>query len=209
MRIHLVIQERRRHLGLTQEQVAEALGVTAPAVNKWEKGSTCPDITLLPPLARLLKIDLNTLFSFYEDLPQQELICFCRELREAVLSDGIDAGFSLAREKLREYPNSDQLLHTTALQLQGLLTTVRPDADRTEAYLNTIAEWFEKLTQSPDAILRNSANFMLASRAVSREQYEKAQAHLDRIPNRSDTPDKRMLQAAVYHRRGQPEEQQS
>lgn len=73
MEIHSVIQQRRRALGLTQEQVAEYLGVTAPAVNKWEKGSTCPDIALLPPLARLLKIDLNTLFGFYAELTQQEI----------------------------------------------------------------------------------------------------------------------------------------
>ena len=38
MAMNLIIQERRRQLGMTQEQVAEYLGVTAPAVNKWEKG---------------------------------------------------------------------------------------------------------------------------------------------------------------------------
>lgn len=37
MSIGLVIQEKRRALGLTQEQVAARLGVSAPAVNKWEK----------------------------------------------------------------------------------------------------------------------------------------------------------------------------
>ena len=46
MAISKVIQERRKALGLTQEQVAEYLGVTTPAVNKWEKGSTCPDIII-------------------------------------------------------------------------------------------------------------------------------------------------------------------
>ena len=94
--INTVIQERRKALGLTQEQVAEYLGVTTPAVNKWEKGSTCPDIALLPPLARLLKIDLNTLFGFYEDITQQELILLCKEIHKKVISDGFDTGFSIA-----------------------------------------------------------------------------------------------------------------
>ena len=40
--------------GLTQEQVAQALGVSGPAVNKWERGACCPDLALLAPLARLL-----------------------------------------------------------------------------------------------------------------------------------------------------------
>ena len=64
MQIHQIIREKRKALGLTQEQVAERLGVSTPAVNKWEKGSTYPDITLLPALARLLETDLNTLLSF-------------------------------------------------------------------------------------------------------------------------------------------------
>ena len=54
MPMNQIIQARRRALGLTQEQVAERLGVTTSAVNKWEKGINFPDVTLLPALARLL-----------------------------------------------------------------------------------------------------------------------------------------------------------
>lgn len=73
MKINQIIREKRKELSLTQEQIGEYLGVSAPAVNKWEKGSTYPDITLLPALARLLKIDLNTLMSFHEDLSDVEI----------------------------------------------------------------------------------------------------------------------------------------
>lgn len=73
MKINQIIREKRKELSLTQEQVAELLGVSTPAVNKWEKGSTYPDITLLPALARLLKMDLNTLLSFNEDLTDVEI----------------------------------------------------------------------------------------------------------------------------------------
>lgn len=38
MKINEIIKERRIDQGLTQEQVAESLGVSTPAVNKWEKG---------------------------------------------------------------------------------------------------------------------------------------------------------------------------
>ena len=50
MKINQIIREKRKELSLTQEQIAELLGVSTPAVNKWEKGSTYPDITLLPAL---------------------------------------------------------------------------------------------------------------------------------------------------------------
>ena len=40
------IRRLRKEKGLTQEQVAQALGVTAGAVNKWERGASCPDLAL-------------------------------------------------------------------------------------------------------------------------------------------------------------------
>lgn len=206
MVIHTVIQERRKALGLTQEQIAEYLGVSTPAVNKWEKGSTCPDIALLPPLARLLKIDLNTLFGFYEDITKQELSLFCKEISKAVLSDGFEVGFALAQEQIREYPNSDTLLHNFALQLQGLLMTAGLEEGQKKVYLKKIDEWYERLTQSSEAGIRNSACYMLASRAISDGRYDKAQEYLDQMPNRNDTPDKRMLQATIYLDQNQAEE---
>ena len=56
MNIGEVIRHYRKAQNLTQEEVARRLGVTAPAVNKWERGATLPDITLLAPLARLFGI---------------------------------------------------------------------------------------------------------------------------------------------------------
>lgn len=38
MLINSVIREKRRQMGLTQEQMGIYLGVSTPAVNKWEKG---------------------------------------------------------------------------------------------------------------------------------------------------------------------------
>ena len=67
------ILSRRRALALTQEQVAERLGVTPQAVYKWEKDIACPDVQLLSPLARLLETDLNTLFAYDTEPDKVEL----------------------------------------------------------------------------------------------------------------------------------------
>lgn len=206
MELHMVIQQRRRALGLTQEQVAQYLGVTTPAVNKWEKGSTCPDIELLPPLARLLKIDLNTLFGFHKELNPQELTLFCKEVTRLVQEKGFKAGFDAAQEKIHAYPNSDMLLHTLALQLQGLLAAAGLEDSQAMTYWEIIGTWYETLTQSEDDAIRSGACFMLASRAIGEGQYDKAQDYLDRIPFRGDIPDKRFLLASVYLGKQQPEE---
>ena len=80
MKINEIIREKRKALSLTQEQIADFLGVSTPAVSKWEKGAAYPDITLLPALARLLKTDLNTLLSFQEDLTDIEIENFVNDL---------------------------------------------------------------------------------------------------------------------------------
>ena len=56
MNIGNVIKRYRQELGFTQEEVAKRLGVTTPAVNKWENGNTQPDISLIAPIARLFGI---------------------------------------------------------------------------------------------------------------------------------------------------------
>ena len=57
-----IIAFYRRKLGLTQEALAQRLGVTNQAVSKWESGQSCPDIALLPQLADLFGITIDQLF---------------------------------------------------------------------------------------------------------------------------------------------------
>lgn len=73
MDIGSVIKKYRKDIGLTQEEMANRLGVTTPAVNKWENGNSNPDIELLAPIARLLNISLDTLLSFHEKLTGVEI----------------------------------------------------------------------------------------------------------------------------------------
>lgn len=55
------IVENRKRLGLTQDQLAERLGVTAQAVSKWENDQSCPDIAMLPKLAEIFGISTDEL----------------------------------------------------------------------------------------------------------------------------------------------------
>ncbi len=73
MNIGSVIKKYRKEIGLTQEEMANRLGVTTPAVNKWENGNSNPDIELLAPIARLLNISLDTLLSFHDKLTGAEI----------------------------------------------------------------------------------------------------------------------------------------
>ncbi len=52
----------RRFTGLTQELLAEQLGVTSQAVSKWERQLSCPDVSLLPAMADIFGVSIDELF---------------------------------------------------------------------------------------------------------------------------------------------------
>lgn len=100
MNINEVIRYYRKKENLTQEQVANYLNVSAPAVNKWENGISYPDITLLPSLARVLKIDVNTLLEFNKGLTDREVKSFTREIGEMISKEGFKKGFERSSDLL-------------------------------------------------------------------------------------------------------------
>ena len=61
IKLHEQIAFLRKQKGLTQEQLANALGVTNQSVSKWESGQCCPDIQLLPAIAELFEVSVDEL----------------------------------------------------------------------------------------------------------------------------------------------------
>ena len=59
----------RREKNLTQEELAQHIGVSPQAVSKWENDQTCPDISALPKLARLLGVSVDELLEGKKELP--------------------------------------------------------------------------------------------------------------------------------------------
>ena len=62
MKLGEKIRALRLRKGLTQEQVAQQLGVTYQAVSKWENGTNTPDIALLPEIAAFFGVTIDALF---------------------------------------------------------------------------------------------------------------------------------------------------
>lgn len=58
-----IIQSLRRDLGLTQKELADMVGISDKAVSKWERGMGMPDLSLLPKLSEILKVDMESLIS--------------------------------------------------------------------------------------------------------------------------------------------------
>jgi len=62
-KIGRLILSLRKEKGLTQRQLAESLNVSDKAVSKWERGIGCPDVSLLPEIAKIFGVDLESILS--------------------------------------------------------------------------------------------------------------------------------------------------
>lgn len=200
MKINEIIKQKRIEKNLTQEQVANYLGVTTPAVSKWESGISYPDITLLPAIARLLDTDLNTLLSFKDGLSDKEVILFMNEVSARLQNDGFEAGYELAMNKIKEYPNCDLLISNIAMLLDGawLLTGEKPN----DKYQEEIINLHRRAANSNDINIKEQSLGILASKLIEKGEYEEAQQILDSFSKDSWT-DKKKLQSDLYIAKGE------
>lgn len=202
MKMNETIRTRRKELNLTQEQMAACLGVTAPAVHKWEKGMSYPDVSILPALARLLKMDLNTLFSFEKELTEQEISLFSSEALAVMQAEGFEAGYEMIMAKVREFPTCASLMCNMASSLDGALTLFQ--VENPEQYAEEIEDLYARAIEHGDSTIRNNANYMLILRYIRRDEFDKAEELWETLPE--NPLDKKNLKAVICLRRKKHEE---
>jgi len=66
MKLNEQIAVLRKQKGMTQEELAKLLGVSNQSVSKWESAQCCPDIGLLPELAKVFGVSIDTLMGYGE-----------------------------------------------------------------------------------------------------------------------------------------------
>lgn len=181
MKIGEIIREKRKELSLTQEQLADFLGVTAPAVHKWEKGTTYPDITTLPALARVLQTDLNTLLSFQDDLTDEEIARFASQLDHTLNEEGYEIAFQCAMDQIHQFPTCEKLIYTTIFYLDGarFLHGV-PDPD---SYTEKLMPFYEAMSHSQTPEIRDAALTMCISYHRNRKEFAKAEELINALPS--------------------------
>lgn len=143
MDIGVVIKKYRKEAGMTQEEMANRLGVTTPAVNKWENSNSKPDIELLAPIARLLDISLDTLLSFHEKLSDTEIEEIIRKMDRMFSEEGYEKTYEWALRLIKEYPNCNMLIWQAAVMLDARRITDK--CTNPEKYENVIFSGFSTL----------------------------------------------------------------
>ena len=198
MTIGDIIKKYRKNKGMTQEEMAARLGVTAPAVNKWERGNTLPDVALLAPIARLLGITTDELLSFKDDLTDEEISQYLLKIQKDLESKDFHDIFLSVKEKVEEYPNCEKLIWQAAVILDAKRMTIElPNQDK---YDKVIFGWYERCLLSKDKRIRNQAADSLFHAFIRQEDYEKAAQYLDYFS--LENPDRKRKEALVNSKTG-------
>lgn len=110
------ISELRKQKGITQEQLAEIIGVSSQSVSKWENSVTMPDIMLLPIIADTFEVTIDYLFDKEQHVAQNinadnALNHFCNVFKREIVSVGSDHFQSTYNtksfdEQLKEYESA-------------------------------------------------------------------------------------------------------
>lgn len=141
--IHLdrILTENRRRLGVTQEQLAEYLGVSKAAVSKWETGMTYPDILMLPRLASYFDITIDELIDYKPQLSTEEIRTLYRQLANEFASGSFEQALELCRNYSKQYFSCYPLL----FQIGSLLVNhfiMAPSQEAAEHMINDAADLF-------------------------------------------------------------------
>ncbi len=115
------IRHYRMQKELTQEKVADALGVSCQAVSRWELGGSYPDIEMLPKIANYFHITLDELFGHSKENEERinEIILKADEYLN--IRDEIDECVSFLRLASEEFPTEGRIWYRFGLALSFLV----------------------------------------------------------------------------------------
>lgn len=179
MSIGTTIKRLRREKGMTQEQLAELLGLSTNAISQWECDKTVPDISNLPVLANIFEVSADILLGI--DLAKNKKQAEIEEFKEKYAklhSQGkTEERVLLSRAMQKKYPNDETVRHHLMRALQN------EDVDK---YFEEIVSLGEQLLQSKKTEYRMGAIRGLCLTYLHKGDRKTALQYADMMPPAED-----------------------
>lgn len=196
------IKELRKRNNITQERLAECLGVTYQTVSKWENGTSLPSISLLPSIANIFNVSIDELYDIDRHTRDEKIAAYKAEYN-ALCSKGDNQGrVELMRRALEEYPRNYEFmnylarslyrcyninLHSTEIIMlcDRILEECKTDSIRFSA-LQTMARTYNDIGQYKTALqyayempsITSSREFFLSEILTGEERMEQLQKNI-------------------------------
>lgn len=113
LKLYENIKSLRKEKGLTQEKLAEILGVSVGAVSKWENGNNTPDILMLASLADVFDVSIDALLGY--DAAPKRIDDIVEAINSKTISNRFDEAISISNDALIRYPHDFSVIYASAM----------------------------------------------------------------------------------------------
>lgn len=175
MNIGETIKKLRKDKNVTQEKLADYLGITYQAVSKWENGTALPDITLVVPLANFFSVSADYLFKLNAEENDGKAKEYENQCKNLFNMGNMQAAVTLMREVLAEYPRNFQFMLWLARAIQWMPPDKEPQPADNEARNAEIIALCERILEDcTDNHIRHETMQILCIAYKNAGQREKA-----------------------------------
>lgn len=112
------IRTLRKGRNISQEVLAQYLGVSFQAVSKWENGDNLPDVSMIPAIAIFFDVSTDELFDFNRLETEQKIQQACWDIAD-IRYDAPEKAEQMLRDLLKQYPGNDVILNNLLYTMQS------------------------------------------------------------------------------------------
>lgn len=173
------LKELRIKRALTQDTVAEHLGVSSQTVSKWERGLTLPDVTILPKIAVLYRCSIDSLFEMDTFWNQEHKAEFLKNINDLFSMQDYEGAYRALISEIELNPNEFSY-YTDAMLL--VLKQKMFDEDRIEKMINLSARAERYCTEDD---IRNEIHrlmIQICSNSQNPKFKDKSKEFYDKLP---------------------------
>lgn len=199
-----VLVTKRREKGVTQDELANYIGVSKASVSKWETGQSYPDVTFLPLLAAYFDITIDELMDYQPQMPKENIRKQYQRLSADFAAKPFHAVLEDLRQIIKKYYSCYPLLLQMGILMVNHLELVGAREEQAELIAEAKALFVRVREESGDVPLVRQAHYLEALCCLSEGD---ANGVLERLGSTSAPvmPPETLL-AAAYQMKGLPEE---
>lgn len=177
------IKSLRKAANITQETLAEMLGVSCQSVSRWELGVCYPDMELLPAIAQIFRCSTDSLLGIDDATEKAKVNQYLERFQAAINKGKVQECIDTAREGVAEFPNNYALLNKLMYALfisgdeDGNIPEWKENMAKYDKEIVALGERIQKYC--PDQTIRLEATARLAfhhvemgRKAIGRSIYE-------------------------------------
>jgi transcriptional regulator with XRE-family HTH domain len=151
IQIGKIIAASRKEKGITQEELANHLGVSKPAVSKWESGQSYPDILLLPELASYFNITVDRLLGYEPQMAKEDVRKLYHRLADDFAREPFEKVYEECEGYIKKYFSCWYLQNQMALLLVNHCS-LAGDTELIMKILERALELFIRVEKSSDDV---------------------------------------------------------